>query len=163
MLRTIARILIDSPLRYFYMQGHWRGLDEASVCASLTSYDTSFWRIHIEDCGILIDRQVHSLTVYLFTSIYFIGLATAMRQCVSLVTLCFSLAIRHLREIWRPTRAAPANASEYTISVSQEHDHIPANMPLLVDSDVEPARSVSRLDSSHSLAARKTRPLRHPE
>lgn len=54
------RLLIDVPMRYFYIHGHWRGIGESDVCASLSHYDADFWRTQPTACGQIIDRQVGS-------------------------------------------------------------------------------------------------------
>lgn len=74
-MQYLYRTLIETPMRYFYLNGHWRGLDESSICASLTNFDADFWRQQSLACAQVIERQVHSLNVTAITLVYFLSLS----------------------------------------------------------------------------------------
>lgn len=101
------RILVDWPSRYFYLNGHWRGLDSSSVCASLTNYDAAFWQHNEQACSEIINRQVHAVSVTVMTIVYFVLLTYAtlgLLQCGLQSCSRFALASLHrLRKSEQPT------------------------------------------------------------
>jgi len=88
-------------MRYFYLNGVWRGIDMNDVCASLTHYDSDFWHRNRLDCSLVIDRVVHSYETYLLVPLYFIFL-------VYLCVRCLSTASRFCSSHWRSLRNTSA-------------------------------------------------------
>lgn len=84
-LSLVLGFVLDRPLRYFYVYGYWRGLETSSICASLSHYDADFWRRHDADCALIIDRQVHSLIVWILTGVYLVTLTWSLVSSVSML------------------------------------------------------------------------------
>lgn len=108
LLRHLFNFLVDRPMRYFYIFGHWRGLNESSVCASLSHYDADFWRAQPLACNEIISRQVHSFNVTVMTVAYFLALPYTIYCVVSGLILCAP----RLRHCFARSTTSPARKLE---------------------------------------------------
>lgn len=109
---SVFGFFLDRPMRYFYVHGYWRGLAESNICASLSNYDSEFWRLNTLACNEIIQRHVHSFNVYILTAVYFALLGHVLYTivdgtCVALWRRGFSLATRGLDR----KRATPLDAA----------------------------------------------------
>ena len=76
-------------LNYLFVHGPsflgcWEGHTRASICAGLTSVDSSVWKLLPGACDELIERKVHSMEILVAYSLALVG-------ACRLVTSCFHL------------------------------------------------------------------------
>ena len=108
-LGSIAGLFLNRPMRYWYVYGYWRGLDTTNICTSLSHYDSDFWRAQPQACNDIIDRQVHSFSVYIIASLYFPFLAYLLYHLYSLGS---AVSRRYVFGSRAYSRAAIADQSE---------------------------------------------------